>query len=242
MSNQPLLSLFKLFRDLTNAQQFELRALMLSRAFHAGDLLVKQGTQSGVVFLLESGSVKVTRGPVEAKIGGKTPLSPITLSLLASGSVIGELHALDGEAHLYSVEAIEAVCALTLPAEDFLRFVQTIPKLNAAVIAHLVQMNRFQARRQEILALHNVGGAMAAQLLLLAEQCGEVQDDGSELVPLPLNQTLLASLIGHSRESVNRTLKLFSQAGYLEQRPHHRILLTNSPALKRIYYQAIPRR
>ena len=242
MSSHNLPTSFKLFRDLNSDECHELHALMRPHAFRTGDLLVREGEHSDVVFFLEEGSVKVMPGRTDAEISNGTCSTPVVLSVVGRGSPVGELRAIDGIGHSYSVEALEPVRALALPIEDFWRCRRKMPDLSEAVIQHLAAMVRFQSKRQKILGLHNVSGALAAQLILFAEQCGEVQEDNSVLVPLPLNQTLLAALIGHARESVCKASGRFVQAGYIEKLPRHRILLKDLEALERVYQQAMPRR
>ena len=80
-----------------------------------------------------------------------------------------------------SLVALELVRVQKLSVADFNHFLDTMSLFQAAVLRHLVRLVRFQSWRQEILALHNVSGAVAAQLLLIAHQYGQVQEDNSLL-------------------------------------------------------------
>lgn len=241
-----LLHPLTLFHELSIDERHTIQALMRPCDFRVGDLMVRQGEYSNVVFLLKEGSVKVMRSNTGNETRKKNQSNSIVFSVLGSNSIIGELHAWDGEAHSFSIEVLEPVCAWALSIDDFRRCVQEIPKFNQAFLSHLASLIRFQARRQEILALHNVGGAIASQLLLFADQCGEVQDKGWDkgtiFLPLPLTQTLLAELTGHSRESVNKVFKRFIEANYIQTQPGYRLLLTDTEALQRVYLQAVPHR
>lgn len=233
---------FTLFHDLSIDERHAMQTLMQPCNFRVGDLMLRQGEYSEVVFLIQEGSVKVIRSQNGDEPSQKNQPNSIVFSVLGSNSIVGELHSWDGEAHSHSVEVLETVKTWALSIEDFRRCVQEIPRLNQAFLMHLASLIRFQARRQEILALHNVGGAVAAQLLLFAEQCGQAHEEGAVLLPLPLTQTLLAELTGHSRESINKVFKRFIEADYIQTQSCYRLLLTDTEALQRVYLQASPRR
>lgn len=248
MISATLLHSFPLFHNLTDAECCEVQAQMCPHTFRAGEMLLQQNQYAGWVYFIESGCVKVVRSSIKVINGeGKEIVyeeneNAIVLAVMGCGGCLGELSAIDGSEHSYSVLALEAVRVQKLSVADFNRFLNTMPLFQAAVLRHLVRLVRFQSWRQEILALHNVSGSVAAQLLLIAQQYGQVQDDNSVLLPFPLRQSLLAALTGHSRESVNKTFKQFIEQGYIEKRPQFRLMITDKEALVRVHAQAIPKR
>jgi CRP-like cAMP-binding protein len=52
------------------------------------------------------------------------------------------------------------------------------------------------------------------------------------VLQLPLTQTELAEMVGGSRQSVNKTLKLFEQRGFLEMRGRE-VVIVDLDALRR---------
>ncbi len=203
----------------------------------------------GWVYFVENGCVKVVRSSIKVisrdgdEIGYEESENAIVMAVMGCGSCVGELSAIDGGEHSYSVVALEAVRGHKIIGGRLLPLSGYHAGFSSGTSCeHLVRLVRFQSWRQEILALHNVSGAVAAQLLLIAHHYGQVQDDNSVLLPFPLRQKLLAALTGHSRESVNKAFKQFIELGYIEKRPQFRILITDEEALARVHAQAIPRR
>ena len=239
---------FRLFGKLTDEQQGAVWAASEAFCCKAGQFLVRQDQHSSWVYFIESGSVEVLCTSIKVVSDDSNEIvyeendNAIVLSVMGNGACIGELSAIDGKEHSYSVAALEEVRGHKLSVEDFRGFLHTMPVFQEEIMLHLVRLARFQSWRQEILALHNVSGAVAAQLLLIAQQYGQPQGDNRVLLPFPLRQKLLAALTGHSRESVNKVFKQFIEQGYIEKRPRYRLLITDQEALARVHARAIPRR
>ena len=226
-----------LFRDLSPMQRSRLHAAMHFRLFRTGDFLMQQGRRSEAVFFVHAGSLKICR---IARSPAHTSREMI-LRLAHAGAMIGEAHLRNANGHAANVVALEPVTCFMASIEVFERFVHEWPVLNAALMRLLSENEHRNAARLEIVALHNVVGVLAAQLLLLAEECGEKKDDGTLLLPLPLTQSVLAGLTGHSRESINKALKSFQANGWIESQSRHRLLLRDCEALRRAYFSALPR-
>ncbi len=239
---------FRLFQKLSVAERKEAFEFMQPFRCKPEQRLIEQNQYAGWVYFVESGCVKVVRSSIKVISGNNHEIvyeeneNAIVMAVMGYGSCMGELSAIDGIAHSYSVVALEEVEGHKLAVADFCHFMNAMPVFQTAILQHLVRLVRFQSWRQEILALHNVNGAVAAQLLLIAHQYGEVQDDNSVLLPFPLRQKLLASLTGHTRESVNKVFKQFVELGYIEKRPQFRLLITDREGLARAHAQSIPKR
>jgi CRP/FNR family transcriptional regulator, cyclic AMP receptor protein len=97
----------------------ELCAEMETVSFSAGDVLLAEGDQTGLLYILISGGVEVSKGE-----------SPITV-IRQPGAFFGELSLLLGQPHAASVEAVEeTTCFVTREGKDFL---ESHPKVALAV-------------------------------------------------------------------------------------------------------------
>jgi CRP-like cAMP-binding protein len=70
-----------------------------------------------------------------------------------------------------------------------------------------------------------VYGRLAKKLLELGDTQGRLLPDGKVEIQLSLTQQDLANLVGASRESVNKVLKLYRDKGYLAIQSHRITLL-----------------
>ena len=90
----------------------------------------------------------------------------------------------------------------------------------AAVIRVLTARLRHATDDTESLALFDVFGRLARRLLELADRYGRGQE-----IDLDLSQTDLASLVGATRETVNRALAAFRQQGLIDVHDHRIVIL-----------------
>jgi CRP/FNR family transcriptional regulator len=75
-------------------------------------------------------------------------------------------------------------------------------------------------------------GKVAYCLLLLARDYGVSRRDGTVLLPLALNQGEIASMIGSSRECVNRVFGDFKKSRLIRSMPSKQVLIQDEAALR----------
>ena len=93
---------------------------------------------------------------------------------------------------------------------------------------------RYTTDYAESLAFLDVYGRVAAKLLELADRYG-VQKEGIE-IELRLTQAELASLVGATRESVNKVLGAFRDQGLIEVEGQRITILDRQGLKRRILY------
>jgi CRP-like cAMP-binding protein len=76
---------------------------------------------------------------------------------------------------------------------------------------------------------------VAKKLLELAETHGMQADNNGILIDMRLTQSELASMVGASRESVNKVLGYFTDKGFIST-DKHRVTVHNLSDLKRRIY------
>jgi CRP/FNR family cyclic AMP-dependent transcriptional regulator len=153
------------------------------------------------------------------------------LSILEPGDVFGEMALLDSEPRSASITTMENCSFLVLWRRDFLPFLERNPKVALKLLAALSRRLRATNDLVGNLSFLNLPARLARILLNLGQQYGKVTADGIA-IGLKLSQEELGNLAGVSRESVNRQVRVWVEAGVLDY-THGTLILKNSDHLFR---------
>jgi CRP/FNR family cyclic AMP-dependent transcriptional regulator len=212
-----------LFSGLSNEQLETIRQHMRRKTFAAGTNIVTAEQPGDVLFVILSGTVKVT---VEQLDG-----SEVILAVLGAGQSIGEMSLTDKLARSASVITLDESTLAWMDRTAFVGYQQLMPRLlmNVAVILS----NRLRVANAQIqaLATQDVYGRVARQILALADAYGKDDGEGGRHIPLRLTQGDFANLVGASRVRVNQALVLFKDQRYISVDAGHRITVRNAAAL-----------
>lgn len=178
-----------------------------TRRFRRGEVLFHEGDPGEALFIVAAGAVKVV---VPSDEGDEA-----ILATLRRGDFFGELALLDGAPRSASAIALEATETLALPRDQFSALVGSEPAIRDALLASLAgELRRLTTHVAELHFL-DLTGRLAARLVRLAQEHGIRQPDGSVRLDAPLTQGDLASMIGATRQSVNKVLGEFVEEGLL---------------------------
>lgn len=196
---QEFLTGLTLFADLEAEQLEQIAQRVLRRTFALGVTLFHQDMPGTMMYMIETGSVRVI------SIGRSG--QELTLNVLGPGEIFGELSILDGQ--LRSATAITLVPTVVwlLSQADLNEFMSKYPPVNQAMIQILVERVRATARRLEAMTFQDVLGRLAFELLSLADRSGQPSEQGIEIT-IPLTQVDLATMVGATRESVNKAVSV----------------------------------
>lgn len=189
----------------------------------AKHIVFQIGEMGDHLFILLEGRVKVSLTSAEGK--------EAILSILESGDVMGEMALLDGEPRSATVSTMDACRFLVLWRRDFLPFLERNPHVALKLLAGLSQRLRATNDMVGNLSFLNLPARLARILINLGQQYGKVTSTGI-VIGLKLSQEELGNLVGVSRESVNRQIRLWVDASVLDY-AHGTIILKNSDALFR---------
>jgi CRP-like cAMP-binding protein len=168
------------------------------RRYRRGETIFHQDDPGDSLFIIETGLVKIVLPSPEGEEGA-------IIATLGRGDFFGELALLDGAPRSATAVALEPTQALVLGRSTFERLVETEPGLRQALFAGLVaELRRLTGHVQELHFL-DLPGRLASRLVRLAREAqpgahGEVQ------LAWPYTQSDLASMIGGTRQTVNRLL------------------------------------
>jgi CRP/FNR family cyclic AMP-dependent transcriptional regulator len=214
------------FAHLPEEDLQELMAVAKKRIFRAGEVIFHRDDPGQVLYIIKEGKVKI------AIIGPEG--QEISLVILGKGEYFGEFALLDGLPRSADAIALERVECYTLQRSDFHRAILKNPRIAIHVMESLSRRLRNTDNMVEDLIFLDVYGRVAKKLLELAELHG-VQTPNGIRIDVRLTQQELASMVGASRESVNKVLGYFTDKGYIST-DKHRITLHRPAELKeRIY-------
>jgi len=212
-----------LFNRLTHSQLGEICQDILERRFEPGEIIFHEGDPGEVVYLLKAGQVRIF---VSGLDGSETSVMLIG----QPGQVFGELAVIDGLPRSATAVSLNAVSLYTLSREAFTRHAQRIPQFSLNFLQELSHRLRYNTQQVDSLASLGVPQRLARKLLELAQAYGQIRPDGI-FINLTLTQTDLASLIGATRESTNKSLRDFRRHQWIQLRQGH-ITILNQQALQ----------
>jgi len=102
-----------------------------------------------------------------------------------------------------------------VPRERFREAIDTVPGLRDALLALLAKELRRITDHVEELHFLDMTGRLAARLTRLADEQGVQAEDGSVRLDGPFTQADLASMVGSTRQSVNKLLGMFASDGLI---------------------------
>jgi CRP-like cAMP-binding protein len=176
------------------------------------------------VFVLLSGRVKITHTTPEGR--------EIVLNFCGPGEMIGEMAVIDGSTRSGTVEALEPVEALAIPASRFRAMLESHPELAIAVLCSISRRFVDASRKLIEFAASHTLGRVALRILELSVCYGEAADDGSVAIDLPISQTELAGWVGSSREAVAKALQTLRELGIIATE-RRRIVVRDIEELRR---------
>ena len=196
-----------LFANLSEEQLSQIAQRVQRRTFAPGVTLFHQDMPGTMMYMIESGSVRVISI-------GRTG-QELTLNVLGPGELFGELSILDGQHRSATAITLANTVAWLLSQADLKDFMEKFPPVNQAMIQVLVDRVRSTARRLEAMTFQDVLGRLAFELLSLAERSGKPCEQGIEIT-IPLTQVDLATMVGATRESVNKSVSVLRSRGLID--------------------------
>jgi CRP/FNR family cyclic AMP-dependent transcriptional regulator len=178
-----------------------------SRRYRRNETIFHQGDRGDSLYVIEAGSVKIVLPDPEGEEGA-------IIATLGPGDFFGELALLDGEEHSATAIALESTEALVLRRDAFERLVDEDPNLRRALFAGLVgELRRLTYHVGELHFL-NLPGRLARRIVRMAREADPAAQ-GEIRLSWPFSQSELASMIGGTRQTVNRLLADFTAEGLI---------------------------
>ena len=205
-----------LFGGLDPATRARVAALARVRRLDDGTLLFQKGDEGDALYGVLDGKIRITT----SSPGGRE----VVLNILEPGEVFGEIALLDGLPRTADAMALGDTRLLTIRRGDLLALMESAPVLSIHLLGLLCQRLRLMSERIEDAAFLPLPARLAKRLLVLDRLYGEVQEDGSRRISLPISQSELGQLLGTSRESINKHLQAWRREGWIALERRHVVI------------------
>ncbi|MCP5096610.1 MAG: Crp/Fnr family transcriptional regulator [Chloroflexi bacterium] len=210
-----------LFADLLQRELQAIAKDMRPRHYKPGDIIFHEGDPGQVLYLIKSGQIRIF---VNGLAGSQTNV----ILFGRPGDIFGELAVIDGLPRSATAAALHNTTLYTMQRDQFRYHMRQCPQLSLNFMKVLSSRVRYNTLQVDSLATLPVPQRLARKLLELAHEVGIVQQDG---VRIKMTQTNLASTIGATRESVNKSLKEFRESDWITTKPGY-ITIVDPEALR----------
>ena len=212
-----------MFAHLSAGPLARLAALAQLRRYGKDQVIFSEGDPGSALYTIVKGRIKIARSSLDGR--------ERTIALLGPGDFFGELALLDGDPRSADAIAVEASEVLVVPRKDFSGFLMEHPQVAMDLLVVLSRRLRRTSQIVHDAAFFDVRGRLARLLLELAQAEGQGAAAGPLVCP-PLTQAELANMVGVTRESINKWLRVFVQQGTIARR-RGRLVLTDPESLER---------
>ncbi|OIO62019.1 MAG: Crp/Fnr family transcriptional regulator [Candidatus Marinimicrobia bacterium CG1_02_48_14] len=211
MSAVEILRIVPLFSELKDPVLENIAKLCQQKVYQKDQVILMEEDTGDSFFIIESGSVKVTRLSEDGR--------EVILSFLYEGDFFGELSILDGEKRSANVIALEKTLVYMIDRSDFLDLLERNPLISIALLKELANRLRRSDQHIEALSLSDAEGKIALVILRIAEEYGIHHRGCVTVNNLPLQQDI-ANMAGTTRETVSRMLKNLEKKHWIEREGH----------------------
>lgn len=198
-----------LLKDLSPEDLDRVGELATTRWYQAGQPVFMKGDPGTAMMAVLSGRIRICAYSADGR--------EVVLNVINPGEVFGEIALIDGGERTADAFAMEATELLCLSRRDFLPYLERNPEVCIKLLTIICQRLRSTSEQLEDLNFLDLRCRLAKRLLYLAAVHGEPTAKGIHIgVRLP--QHLLASMIGTSREAVNKQLRDWEAKGFIDVR------------------------
>lgn len=193
------------FRGLPASVIDRLVAHARTAEYGAGKPIFAKGDPGHGLLAVFAGLVKISVQSAEGR--------EIVLNLIGPNEVFGEIALLDGEPRTANATAITRCQLLVLDRRDVLPLLEQEPAIGIRLLEVVSRRLRRTSEQVEDLSFEGVPLRLAKALLRLADL------QGTARMPKPrilITQKALGQTVGLSRESINKHLQTWRQAGLIE--------------------------
>lgn len=202
LKKETLLGKSFIFDALDPLAKKELAAFAHLKRFAAGETIFTMGAPGHSMMAIAEGTVRVSMLTPNAR--------EVTLSELRVGDIFGEIALLDGGERSANVKTLTNCTLVILERRSLLDVLQRNPKLSIQLIELLCKRVRRSDERMMEIAFLDLPSRLARLLLRLTVTPPGTPD--KPLTKLSQSQSELASMIGNTRENVNRCLRRWQKA------------------------------
>lgn len=152
----------------------------------------------------------------------------INVTVRTAGDIIGPAAALSAQRkYPFGVVTLEETTVLLLRRTDYLRLIQSDPRLVENTLSEISSITYMLQQRLELLSYHGIDQKIAFYLL------SESLQSDQYMIPIPDSMSKWALMMNVSRPSLHRELKKLEEKGMV-QVTSHGIKILQVPALEQL--------
>ena len=188
--------------------------------FPKNTIIITEKDETDSLYIIISGKVKI----FTSENGGRE----VTLVIQDTGSYFGELALLGNEPRSASVMTLEKTVCGIISKGDFKIWLTEHPDVTINLLKDMSEKIRDLTTKVKSLALSNVYDRTVQILSKLAVK----DENGDQIIHDMPTQLDLASMVGASREMINKVIRELEKKGHIEI--HEKTLLIKSPLPARL--------
>ncbi|MDI6796823.1 MAG: Crp/Fnr family transcriptional regulator [Desulfatibacillaceae bacterium] len=199
-----LVSHIPLFKGLSGQDKQRLAEMLRVQKVRAGEVLFRKGSEGTTLYIIQEGVVKIV---LPSRLGDE-----MILTIFSAGDFFGEMALLDGKPRSADAVAVEPSRLLLLNRSDFLHF---LTRNESAIIAIFSALSARLRKTDDLLedaSFLNIPARFAKKLIELGDTFGKRSGDTME-ISMRLTQKDLADMVGATRESINKELRVLREKG-----------------------------
>jgi CRP-like cAMP-binding protein len=181
-------------------------AMGSERSYRRGQMIFQKGDTASSMMAVLKGSVRIYTGSSDGK--------EITLNTIRTGEVFGEIALLDNRPRSADATAEEDSDLLVIERRHFMPFLLANQDLIVRMVAVLCQRLRQTSDALSDIVMLDLPGRLARLLLRLAADHGRATPEGIR-IEFKLSQRDIGTRVASTRESVNKQLQVWRDAGWL---------------------------
>jgi len=201
-----LLKKITMFSALEENELDKLEASLVRRRYAEGQVLFHMGDEGDDLYIIQKGRVKVS---IPSSKGEE-----VILTILSAPELLGELSFIDGKPRSATVQAMEPTEVFCLHRGDFLEFLRG----HFDVVLRVLEVLAQRLRRTDTLLADthflDITSRLAKKILDLSRMFG-IEEKERIRIAVRVTQKDLASMVGASRESVNKQIRALREQGII---------------------------
>jgi len=202
-----MLGSIRVFEGLSRRELDLLHAITGTKRLRAREVLFRKGDPGSALYGVLRGRMRVFSSGPDAK--------ELVFRFLEAGDVLGEVALFDAQVRSATIEAVEPCELLSLQRRDLLPFLEEHPRVAIKLAMVLARSLRDLSQRVEDELSLTIPARLARKLLALVLTHGH-EVAGGVRIEQRLPQHILGELVGATRESINKQMRLWVGAGAIQ--------------------------
>jgi CRP-like cAMP-binding protein len=204
MESLSILKRVPLLQSLGDADLADLSVSIRVQRLREKQVLFRKGDEGTALYIIKKGKIKIV---LPSKVGEE-----VILTIFSEGDFLGEMSLLDEKPRSADGVAMEESEVYVLNRTDFLSFLQKNENAIRCILSSLSGRLRKTDDLLEDTSFLGVSARLSKKLVELGREFG-THDKNVIRIGLRLTQQDLADLVGTTRESINKELKVLRGKG-----------------------------